>query len=187
MDEQRRTILGASAAVGAALIAGTAKAQTSTPPAPAAPANGQPGDFDFLSGEWRIHHRYREANGTWIEFDGEATVHPIIGGVGSVEDLRIPVRDFNGMGLRLLDLETRVWSDYWVNKKSGVLGGAGLTGNFINGVGDFRSEEGEGAERVISRGVWDTITPTSCRWRQGVSRDGGATWDEGWFMDWRRA
>jgi hypothetical protein len=34
--------------------------------------------------------------------------------------------------------------------------------------------------------VWDRITPKSCRWFQGVSRDGGKSWDDGWFMDWTR-
>lgn len=33
---------------------------------------------------------------------------------------------------------------------------------------------------------WDQITATSCRWRQGASRDGGATWDWSWIMQWSR-
>ena len=32
---------------------------------------------------------------------------------------------------------------------------------------------------VKVRGVWDYITPTSCRWRQAVSRDGGEAWKIG--------
>lgn len=188
MDEQRRTILGASAAVGAGLVAGSAKVQTLAPaPAASAPANGQPGDFDFLTGEWRIHHRYRESNGDWIEFDGEATVHRILNGVGSVEELRIPARDFSGMGLRLLDVETGIWTDFWVNAKSGVLVPPGQKGVFVDGVGTFDAVEMEGERQINVRGIWDRITPTSCRWRQSASRDGGATWDENWFMDWRRA
>jgi hypothetical protein len=42
-------------------------------------------------------------------------VHGILAGVGSVEELRIPARNFSGMGLRLLDLEKKVWADHWVN------------------------------------------------------------------------
>ena len=36
------------------------------------------------------------------------------------------------------------------------------------------------------RGVWDRITPTSCRWHQSTSKDGGKTWDYNWYMDWTR-
>jgi len=62
----------------------------------------------------------------------------------------------------------------------------GQLGVFENGAGTFLSEgeRAEGAE--LYRGVWDRITPQSCRWSQGSSRDGGKTWDDSWFMDWTR-
>lgn len=146
---------------------------------------GKPGDFDFLTGEWRIHNRFREGD-KWIEFPGEATVVAILGGIASIEELRIPARNFSGMGLRLLDVDKKIWSDHWVNAKSGVVGVPGQLGVFENGVGTFLSE-GEGDKGPeLYRGVWDRITPKSCRWFQGVSRDGGKTWDDGWFMDWTR-
>ena len=66
------------------------------PPLPATPTPGEPGDFDFLTGEWRIHNRSL-VNGEWLEYPGEATVHAILAGVGSVEELRIPARNFSGM------------------------------------------------------------------------------------------
>jgi len=77
---------------------------------------GKPGDFDFLTGEWRIHNKFREGE-KWIEFPGEATVAGILGGIASVEELRIPARGFSGMGLRLLNVEKKIWSDHWVNAK----------------------------------------------------------------------
>jgi hypothetical protein len=92
------------------------------------------------------------------------------------------------MGLRLIDLEKHIWSDYWVNAKSGVLAGAGLTGNFIDGEGIFESRDTENGKTVIYRGVWDRIVAgKSHRWYQAVSRDDGKTWDMNWTMDWRRA
>jgi hypothetical protein len=97
MDTKRRTLL--HTAVGAAIAAaagGKAQAQEAqTAPARTYP-RGEPGQFDWLSGEWRIANRMK-ANGEWIEFPGEATVFPILNGVGSVEELRIPARDFSGM------------------------------------------------------------------------------------------
>jgi hypothetical protein len=195
MDLTRRNLIGGAAAGFVWLTGGVrAAGKTSTPaldaiPAlPATPTPGKPGDFDFLSGEWRIHHWQPKADsGEWLEFDGEATVHGILAGVGSVEELRIPARDFSGMGLRLLDVEKKVWSDHWVNAKNGVVTTPGVTGSFENGAGIFISEDEEDGKPVKYAGVWDLITPRSCRWRQAFSRNGGKIWTQTWIMDWRRA
>jgi len=153
----------------------------------AAPSpTGQPGDFDFLTGEWRIANR-RLKDGSWEEFPGEATVVAILGGRASVEELRIPARDFSGMGLRLLDAERRLWADHWVNARSGVLTPPPAMGSFVDGVGTWDSDDMDGDAPIIVRGVWDQITPDSCRWYQATSRDGGATWQENWVMRWTRA
>ena len=146
---------------------------------------GKPGDFAFLDGEWRIANR-RLVAGAWDHFPGEATCRSILGGVVSIEELRIPARDFAGMGLRVLDVANGVWIDHWVNARSGVLTGAGAAGVFVDGVGTFVSDMKDGDTPIQVRGIWDAITPTSCRWRQSLSRDGGATWDDNWLMDWTR-
>ena len=138
----------------------------------------------------RIHHwqpKPDTAGREWIEFDGEATVHGILAGVCSVEELRIPQRSFSGMGLRLLDVEKKGWSDHWVNAKSGVVTTPGVTGSFANGAGIFVSEDELDGKPAKFAGIWDLITPKSCRWRQAVSRDGGKSWEQNWIMDWRRA
>ncbi|ESQ76169.1 hypothetical protein [Asticcacaulis sp. AC402] len=167
----------------------TAAALASTLPATAADAQavGKAGDFDFLTGEWRIKNRQLKNadTGEWIEFDGEATVVSILKGVVSVEELRIPARDFSGMGLRVLDIEQKVWKDYWVNAKSGALGSEGVPGVFSDGAGVFDSVD-PARPSEIWRGVWDQITPTSCRWYQAVSKDGGKTWQDNWIMAWTR-
>lgn len=148
-------------------------------------STGKPGDFDFLTGEWRIANRFLEKE-KWIEFPGEATVFGILKGICSVEELRIPARNFSGTGIRLLDVEKRIWNDHWVNAKSGVVSVPGQQGVFENGAGTFTSEDTVDGVRMIYRGVWDRITPKSCRWRQGWTNDGGKNWTETWFMDWTR-
>jgi len=181
-DAQRRLVLQATA--GLALAGGAARhtaAAAAKPPAP----TGKPGDFEFLSGEWRIRNRQLK-NGAWDEFDGEATVHGLLAGVGSVEELRIPARNFSGMGLRLLDLERKLWADHWVNAKSGVLTPPPSWGSFVEGVGTWDADDEDGGVRVIYRGVWDQITPSSCRWFQASSRDDGRSWQESWVMHWTR-
>jgi hypothetical protein len=150
---------------------------------------GQPGDFDFLSGSWKIQHRrlLSSSPDVWDTFDGEATCWSILGGMASVEELRIPARDFNGMGLRVLDRENQVWSDFWMNAKVGTLLAPGVKGYFQEGRGVFVAEEMDGNQAVLVRGVWDNISATTCRWQQSVSSDGGKHWQTNWSMDWVRA
>lgn len=197
-DAQRRALLQISAGLATGGGAGLQAAQatqlaqaaqaaqaTQLPKATLPAATGKPGDFDFLSGEWTIKNRQLK-NGTWENFDGESTVHGILAGVVSVEELRIPSRGFSGMGLRLLDLERKLWADFWVNAKSGVLAPSPTWGSFVDGVGTWDADDKEGEQPVIYRGVWDQITPKSCRWYQASSRDGGKSWQQSWVMHWTR-
>jgi len=189
MNRQQFVRLGAALALGLA-VSPNGGAQPMNfdpvPQLPKAPTPGKSGDFDFVSGEWRIKNR-SIVNGKWLEYDSEATVYGILKGIGSVEELRIPARGFSGMGLRLLDVPSKVWSDFWVNAKSGVLTSPGQIGSFEDGVGIFSSDYEDNGKAMKSAGIWDKITARSCRWRQVVSGDGGATWEHNWIMDWRRA
>ncbi len=177
---KRRTVLESMAGLAMATQARTAVA------AAPAKAEGRAGEFNFLAGEWKVKHRRRKGDG-WDTFEGEATCWTILAGVGSIEELRIPARNFSGLGLRLLDLEKKVWNDFWVNGRSGVLTTPGMAGSFENGVGTFQADDLDGETPIVVRGVWDQITPKSCRWRQLTSRDAGKTWVEDWVMAWSRA
>lgn len=192
MDQQRRDLMVAGAVVLGVQAVASPWARASeedlrVPTAPAKRSPGVPGQFDFLSGQWRIQHR-RLPQGAheWDEFEGEATCWSILGGVGSVEELRIPARNFSGMGLRLLDVDNQQWFDHWVNAKSGVIGCPGLAGSFEDGAGLFYSEEQDGEQTILAASIWDQIERRSCRWRQAVSRDGGASWEHNWIMRWHR-
>jgi hypothetical protein len=195
MNAKRRQILAAGTAASAlALVppALHAEVKNQTPkfdPMPALPkvkTPGKPGDFSFLEGEWKLAQKRLKGPADWDIFEGAATVRSILGGVVSVEELRIPARDFSGMGLRSLDLEKKVWHDVWMNGKSGVVVGPGVPGSFEDGVGIFVSEEEEKGVKVLVAGVWDNISKTTCRWRQAASKDDGKTWDQNWIMDWTR-
>lgn len=178
---QRRTLLQVAGIAAMAQLG-----LNSASAAPAKPvATGVAGDFEFLSGEWKIKHR-RLIDKKWDLFEGEATVVGILGGIASVEELRIPSRNFSGMGLRLLDVERKLWADYWCNSQSGVLNPPSW-GSFTNGVGTWDADDVDGAQPIVVRGVWDQITPGSCRWVQAHSRDDGKTWEENWVMHWLRA
>ena len=157
-----------------------------TPPRPP----GKPGDFNFLEGKWKIANRQlKKFGGTeWDTFPGEATCWTILGGICSIEELRIPAKNFSGMAVRILDVEKKAWADHWVNAKSGVLGAPGAPGYFENGEAIFDTGAWEDkGQKYLSRGIWDRFTPASCRWRQASSKDNGKTWDENWIMEWTRA
>lgn len=151
--------------------------------------NGKKGEFNFLAGDWKISHRQLKdwAGTEWTEYKGEATCWNILNGVGSVEELRFPSTGFVGMGLRLLDLEQKVWNDFWVSGTGGVLTTPGSPGGFEDGVGTFISDDTmDDGKTMKVKGVWDRITPKSHRWWQSFSVDGGKTWKDTWFMDWVR-
>lgn len=153
------------------------------------PPPGRAGEFDFLTGEWRIRHeRLKDpARDDWDRFDGEATCWSILAGVASIEELRIPSRQFSGMGLRLFDAGKGHWFELWANAKGASLAGPGMPGGFRDGVAMFEADDADGDAPIRVRSTWDRITPRSCRWQQSVSRDGGRQWTANWIMEWQRA
>lgn len=181
-DIDRRTLLLMSAGGLVSCSRDRKPLPPNTPPR----GTGKAGEFDFLTGQWTIHHRRMTKPGEWDEFEGGATCWSILGGIASIEELRIPSRNFAGMGLRLLDVEHSTWIDFWVNTKSGVLTTPGTAGAFENGIGTFTATDVEGDQPILVRGQWDRITPQSCRWSQAVSRDDGRTWEDNWVMEWVR-
>ncbi len=180
---QRRTLLQVAAGLAAVGPLGLATASAA---GPKPLATGKAGDFGFLTGNWTIKNRQLKDQ-QWDQFDGEASVFDILGGIASVEELRIPARNFSGMGLRVLDVERKLWADYWLNSKRGVISPSPTWGSFSDGVGRWDAADVDGGAPVLVRGVWDQITADSCRWYQAVSRDDGKSWEENWVMHWQRA
>lgn len=145
------------------------------------------GDFDFLAGEWRIHHRQLKdaSTGQWHEYDSTATVHRVLDGMGSIEELRKPDGRYLGMGVRVWHPEEAMWADHWTSAANGVVN-APQMGRFIDHAGVFLSEETDNGIKMLYRGAWDQISPKSCRWHQSSSKDGGKTWDWNWYTNWSR-
>ena len=56
-------------------------------------------------------------------------------------------------------------------------------GGFDNGVGTFVAEDTFAGRPILVRFRWSGITPTTCRWEQAFSADGGATWEVNWVME----
>ncbi|MFL5365996.1 MAG: hypothetical protein ACJ781_11030, partial [Myxococcales bacterium] len=59
-------------------------------------------------------------------------------------------------------------------------------GRFRAGRGEFYSDETLDGRPIRVRFVISDITPTSCRFEQAFSADGGKTWEVNWIADCRR-
>ncbi len=163
---------------------------TQKQPAIAAP----PHDFDFLVGRWNVHHRRLKerlaGSHEWIEFEGSAVTQKILGGFGTLDDTTIdfPEGGWRGAGLRAFDPQSGQWSIWWLDSRMplGPLDPP-MRGGFHDGIGTFNAEEMIDGKPTRVRFIWSRITPTSCRWEQAFSIDGGVHWETNWVMDFTRA
>lgn len=148
-------------------------------------------DFDFLVGRWQVHHqRLRErlkGSRDWDELEGTLEARTVLGGLGNFDEVVMERASgrVHGLTLRLYNPHSRQWSLYWSSSLDGALY-APMIGEFTDGVGKFYSQEPFEGRAIFSRFIWSAITPTSCRWEQAFSADGGATWETNWIMAFTR-
>jgi hypothetical protein len=149
-------------------------------------------DFDFLAGDWRVHHRVKQPIGVdeWSEFDGTSGNRALIDGSVNVEEHRFerPAGVSFGVALRAYDPATAQWAIWWIDGRTphGAMDPP-VMGRFENGVGTFYSDGTVDGKPIRVRFIWSGITPTSARWEQAYSADGGRTWETNWIMEFRRA
>ena len=160
-----------------------------TTPARAAPdtavARDGQRDFDFEIGTWKTHLRrlVKPLTGstTWVEYDGTTTVRKVWDGRANLVELDVagPAGRLQVLSLRLYDPATRQWS-----LNSASIGGGGMAppsvGVFRDGRGTFYNDETLGDRPIRVRFVISDITPTSVRFEQAFSADGGKTWEVNW-------
>ena len=71
-------------------------------------------DFDFLMGEWQVHHRRLKerlaGSQDWLEFSGTLSARPMMGGSGNVDDnvLDMPGGAYRAIKLHAFDTKTRL-------------------------------------------------------------------------------
>jgi len=150
-------------------------------------------DFDFLVGEWRVHHRRLKErlanNRQWVEFQGTCSARLLMGGLSNVDDNRLdlPGDAYHGVTLRAYDPKSGQWAIWWVDSRSphNALDPP-VRGKFANGVGTFYANDTLRGKPIRIRFIWSQITPTSARWEQAFSPDGGKTWEVNWTMEFQR-
>jgi len=150
-------------------------------------------DFDFFIGEWHVYNRRLRArlqgSTDWEEFEGVLVARKVLGGLGNIDEgtMRCESGLVHGLTLRIFDPTTQQWNIYWadsVNHMSGPL--TPMIGSFNGGRGLFYAQELIAGKSILVRFIWSAITPTSCRWEQAFSLDGGVSWETNWSADFTR-
>jgi len=147
------------------------------------------GDFDFLTGSWTVANRMRAkwlvSSDDWNEFPATSRCVPFLDGAANTDEIVFPTRGYTGLTFRLFDQDRTEWSIWWVDSRRGVLTPP-VAGRFAAGVGTFYGDDTHGEVPVRVRYLWSRMTPTSARWQQAFSTDGGKTWETNWVMDFTR-
>ena len=183
-------------AVLAAILAMSAPARASQDNPEAAQTTDLSGlhDFDFLNGDWKAHHRRLKErfvdSSDWVEFDGTFSHRPLMDGWGNMGDnvFDMPGGAYRGVSLRAYDPKTAQWLVWWLDGRNPA-GDVGppTKGRFENGVGRFYSNDTLRGKPIRVRVTWTRPTPTTVRWEQAFSADGGTTWESNWVTDFKKA
>ena len=143
-------------------------------------------DFDFGIGLWKTHLRRLvkplTGSNTWVEYEGTSRVTKVLDGRASLVELKVrgPAGTLEGLSLRLYNPQSRQWSLNYANIASGVLTVPAI-GEFKNGRGEFYNQDTLNGRSILVRFIISDITPTSVRYEQSYSDDGGKTWEVNWI------
>jgi len=143
-------------------------------------------DFDFEIGTWKTHLKRLvhplTGSTTWVECEGTSVVRKVWDGRANLLELKAdgPAGHFEGLSLRLYNPASRQWSLNFANSNDGTLAQPTI-GEFKNGRGEFYDQETFNGRVILVRFVISDITPTSCRFEQSFSDDGGKTWEVNWI------
>lgn len=166
-------------------IAQQSSDKSRTSPQPVASKRDGQRDFDFEIGKWktRLSRRLRPLTGstTWVEYEGTTIVRKVWNGRANLVELDVEgaAGRIEGLSLRLYNPESRQWSLNFSNSAVGTLSEP-VFGEFKNGRGEFYGQELFNGRAIIVRFIISDITPTSCRFEQAFSDDGGKTWEVNW-------
>jgi hypothetical protein len=175
-----RVLLVAITALQPALAGGSPSGAQS------APLRDGQHDFDFEIGTWKTHisRLMQPLSGSkeWVEYEGTSVVQKLWGGRANllILDVEGPKGRIEGLSLRLYNPESHQWSLNFASSAVGTLSQPTI-GQFTNGRGEFYDQETFNGRAILVRFVISEITPTSCRFEQSFSDDGGKTWEVNWI------
>jgi hypothetical protein len=148
-------------------------------------------DFDFEFGDWtmRLSRRMKPLTGsnTWVQYEGSSIVRKVWNGAANLGEIELdgPGGHIEGLTLRVYNPDAKQWNVHFANSASGVLGEA-MVGGFRDGRGEFYDQETYDGRAIFVRFVFSDITPTSFKFEQAFSADGGKTWEANWVSTFTR-
>jgi len=170
--------------VGWVLCSGQAFGQTN-------PNDGGQHDFDFHLGRWKsnISHLQHPLTGstTWVNCVGSLVARKVWDGRAQLEELEAdcPTGHIEDLLLFLYNPQSHQWSLNAAAVGDGVIARP-MFGEFKNGRGEFYDQESYKGRTIVVRQVWSDITPTSHRFEQAFSDDGGKTWEPNFIANLTR-
>jgi hypothetical protein len=133
--------------------------------------------FGQFVGDWDIvQAHYIQADGSWVEMEGEVHFGWILGG-SAVQDVWMGCRKGEekmvlfGTTVRFYDSKINAWRSTWISPFKG------LVQTFIGRKVDNQIVlELQNSEGVHEKWIFSEITPTSFRWHSEETHDSGKTW-----------
>ena len=148
-------------------------------------------DFDFLHGNWTVHHRRLverlSGSSDWEEFDGRMECRPLLGGHANIDDneIDLPGGSYRALTLRFYSGPDDRWTIHWIDGRDPRLDPP-MIGRFDKGVGTFFGNDELHEHPVRVRFIWDQIGPEGARWQQAFAWPGSEAWETNWTMEFRR-
>ena len=142
-------------------------------------------DFDFEIGTWKTHvsRLVHPLTGSkiWADYDGTTVVRKVWNGRANLVELVAdgPAGHFEGLNLRLYNPESHQWSLNFANSRVGTMSTPTI-GEFKDGRGECYDQEMLDGRAILVRFVIKDVTPSSCRFEQSFSDDGGESWELNW-------
>ena len=160
-----------------------------------APPTGGAGpehDFDYFFGSWTVQHRrlkvrFAKSN-DWETYEGATTCIPLLGGIANLND-SITHRDgksYRTLGLRAYDAKAGTWADWSLDGRDPSQIDPPGVGRFVNGVGQFVTDETIDGQPLKVRGQFSSLSPKVAQWDQAFSADSGKTWETNYVMRYTR-
>jgi hypothetical protein len=154
--------------------------------ATAAASSGHQQDWQWLAGNWDVHHeRLRDrlvGSTTWDEFGGKCSCFPTLGGLANVDDclLYLPSGTYRAVAPRAFDPVTGQWNIWWLDGRMAGKLDPPVRGGFNGAEGEFLGADVHKGTPVTVRFRWHETNSKRPWWDQSFSTDGGRSWETNW-------